>query len=120
VISLRANLQIIRSSDSCTTNFYTWKQGRIQPVCLGEYGVTTVREMKYTSQHCCDKTMYGKMGLYRECCFPNCTKSWGKNCFCRFFLGAIAQIALHPPLPGRHHSARRSVGRWRVTIVFRT
>jgi len=32
--------------------------------------------MKYTSQHCCNKTMDGKMALYRECCFPNYTKSW--------------------------------------------
>jgi len=38
--------------------------------------------MKYTtyehttSQHCCDKTMDEKLGFYRECCFPNCTKSW--------------------------------------------
>jgi len=62
-------------------------QGRIQPVCLGgsisvifgsQYHCefTGVREMKYTSQHFCDKTMDGKMALYRECCFPNCTKSW--------------------------------------------
>jgi len=39
-------------------------------------GFATVREMKYTSQHCCDKTMDDKMALYRVCCFPNCTKSW--------------------------------------------
>jgi len=32
--------------------------------------------MTYTSQHCCDKTMDGKMALYRECCFPDCKKSW--------------------------------------------
>ena len=38
------------------------------------YGFTTIREMK-----CCDKTMDGKMALYRECCFPNCTKSWWKK-----------------------------------------
>jgi len=25
----------------------------------------TVREMKYTSQHCCDKTMDGRMALDR-------------------------------------------------------
>jgi len=25
--------------------------------------------MKYTSQHCCDKTVDGKMAWYRECCF---------------------------------------------------
>jgi len=40
------------------------------------YCVTTVREMKYTSQHCCDKTMDGKMALNCEYCFSNCTKSW--------------------------------------------
>jgi len=39
-------------------------------------GFTTAREMKYTSQHSCDKTMDDKMALYRECCFRNCTKSW--------------------------------------------
>jgi len=36
-------------------------------------GFATVREIKYTSQHCCDKTKDNKMALYRECCFPNCT-----------------------------------------------
>jgi len=35
--------------------------------------------MKYTPQHCCDKTIDGKMALYREGCFPNCAKSrWTK------------------------------------------
>jgi len=33
------------------------------------------KRMKYTSQHCCAKTMDDKMALYCECCFPNCTKS---------------------------------------------
>jgi len=32
-------------------------------------GFATVREMMYTSQHCCDKTMVDRMALYRECCF---------------------------------------------------
>ena len=36
--------------------------------------IVTVREMKYTSQSCSDKTMDDKMALYRECCFPDCTK----------------------------------------------
>jgi len=27
-------------------------------------------EVGYTSQHCCDKTVDGKMALYRDCCFP--------------------------------------------------
>ena len=35
----------------------------------------TVRELKHTSQHCCDKTVHNKMALYRECYFANCTKS---------------------------------------------
>jgi len=43
-----------------------------------QYGFTTVREMKYSSQHCCDKTVDCTMALYRECCHPNCTKSWWK------------------------------------------
>ena len=29
----------------------------------------------HASQQSCDKTVDGKMALYRECCFPNCTKS---------------------------------------------
>ena len=29
-----------------------------------------------SSQRCCDKTMDGQIVLYRESCFPNCTKSW--------------------------------------------
>jgi len=32
--------------------------------------------MKYASQHCCDKTMDGKMALNREYCFASYTKSW--------------------------------------------
>ena len=43
------------------------------------YGFTAVREMQYTSQHSCDKIMNGKMALYRECCFPNCSKSQWKK-----------------------------------------
>jgi len=35
----------------------------------------TVREMKYTSQHCSDKTTNDKMAFNRECYFPNCAKS---------------------------------------------
>ena len=61
--------------------------GHIQPMRLGRrfqlyllvkshHGFTTLREMKYTSQHFRDKTMDDKMALYRECCFPNCTQSW--------------------------------------------
>jgi len=35
----------------------------------------TVREMKYTSQHSCDKTMdHPQNDLIRKCCFSNCTK----------------------------------------------
>jgi len=37
---------------------------------------TTAREMKHTSQYWCDKTMDGKMALFRERCLPNWTKSW--------------------------------------------
>ena len=65
-------------------------QGRIQPVILDgrfqQYSAvkthsafTTVREMKYISQHPCDKITDGKMVLHRECCFPNCAKSWWKK-----------------------------------------
>ena len=52
--------------------------GRFQKylVVKRRFGVYIVREMKHTSQHCYDKIMDGKMALYRECCFPNCTKSW--------------------------------------------
>jgi len=50
--------------------------GRFQYLVVkSHYGFTTVTEMKYTSQHCCDK-IDGKMVLNREFCFPNCTKSW--------------------------------------------
>jgi len=30
------------------------------------------------------QTVDDKMALYRECCFPNCTKLWWKSCFHRF------------------------------------
>ena len=53
-------------------------RGRFQKYLAFEshYGFTTVRKMKYTSQHCCEKTIDDRMGLYRECCFPNCKKLW--------------------------------------------
>jgi len=40
------------------------------------YRFTIVKEMKYTSQHCCDKTTDSSMALYREWFFPIGTKSW--------------------------------------------
>jgi len=75
------------------------------------YAFTTVRAMKYTSQHCYDNTMDGKMALYRKGCFPNGTKSWQKITFVGF-RWAIAP-PLDPPLvlslsqPRAHHSKRR-------------
>jgi len=42
-----------------------WLRGRFSNIWLvkSHYCVTTVREMKYTSQHCCDETVDGKMSL---------------------------------------------------------
>jgi len=37
-----------------------------QPVAKLEPVIVTARELKITSQHCCDKTVGGKMALYRE------------------------------------------------------
>jgi len=62
-------------------------QGWIRPVRLegaipvifevhSHNGFATIKDMKYTSQHRCDKTTEGKMSSYRQCCFPNCTKLW--------------------------------------------
>ena len=66
-------------------------QGRIQPVIKGgnsrnisQLGFDTGSyckrdEVGCASQHCCDKTVDGKMTLCRECYFPKCTKSrWVK------------------------------------------
>jgi len=65
------------------TGRFVSNRARISPVSLGgeisviqylanksHYGFNTVRQMKYSSQHCCDKTMNGQIALYRECCFP--------------------------------------------------
>jgi len=75
-------------------------RGLFKQYLLGKfhYGFTTVREMKHTSQQCCEKIMDGKMALYRECCFMNCTKSWCINLFSLILGGTIAPIAaLYPP-----------------------
>jgi len=48
------------------------------------YAFTTVREMKYTSQHCCDKTMDGKLALYREALFRNVQNHSERSCFRTF------------------------------------
>ena len=85
-------------------------QGRIQPARLGgwqfqKYLVVkshndfpTVREMKHTSQQCCDQTMDDKKAWYRECCFPNCTKSWWIKLLSQI-LGGGDRPPLDPPLP---------------------
>jgi len=46
--------------------------GDFSDIVKSHNGFAAVREMKNTSQHCCDKTMDGKMALYRECCFQDC------------------------------------------------
>ena len=46
--------------------------GDFSDIVKSQNGFAALREMKNTSQHCCDKTMDGKMALYRECCFPDC------------------------------------------------
>jgi len=71
-------------------------RGRLQLYLLAtsHYGFTTLREMKCTSQHFCDKTMDDKMALYCKCCFRNCTQSWQIGYFVGL-LRAIASIA--PP-----------------------
>ena len=48
-------------------------------VVISHNSFTTVREMKYASQHCCDKTIDDKTSLYREQCFPNFTNSLWQN-----------------------------------------
>jgi len=55
--------------------------------------------MKYTSQHCCDQTVDGKMAWCRECCCPNFTKSWWKELLLQV-LGRDHpnHLALDPPL----------------------
>jgi len=86
-------------------------QGRIQPVSLGgaisvifgsqvSLRVHSVKEMKYTSQHCCDKTVDGKMALYRECCFLNCSKIIVKKVTFVGFRRVIAPIAPRGSAPG--------------------
>jgi len=50
----------------------------------------TAREMQYTSQHWCHKTIDGKIALYREWCFPNCKKSWWIKFLLQVLEGAIA------------------------------
>jgi len=55
----------------------TFRGGDFSNICdSSHYGFTTVREMKYTSQHCCDKTIDDRLDLHRVGCFPNCKKSW--------------------------------------------
>jgi len=85
-----------------------WFQaGRIQPIRLGGgdfsniwwsslNNFATVREMKHTSQHYCGKIMYGKMAVYRECCFPNCTKSWWKGDRTPWIRPWFQVTSLHP------------------------
>jgi len=64
--------------------------------------------MRYTSQHCCDKTMDVEMALHRECFFPNCTKLWWKVTFVVFW-GAIAPPWIRP--------CTASIQNWQTSIA---
>jgi len=80
------------------------RAGRVQKylVVNSHNDLPTVREMKHTSQQCCDQTMDDKMALYRECCFPNCTKSWWIKLLLQVLGGTVAPLWIRPCLNHRH------------------
>ena len=97
--NLPAPTRMVRSP--CNVN-----QGRIQPVRLGGGGrfqwylvvkthtsFATVREIKYTSQHCCDKTMDDKNSLISRMFFSELYKIMVNKVTFVGFRGAIAPIA---------------------------
>jgi len=54
-------------------------------------------------KHCCDEIMdYRQMVLYREYCFPNCTKLWRMKLLFRFWGGDDRpnRPPLYPPVRG--------------------
>jgi len=55
--------------------------------------------MKYTPQHCWDKTMDGKMTIYRECCFPSLYKIMVSNVTFAGFRGGRSPQSPHPWIP---------------------
>ena len=55
--------------------------GDFSNIVKSHNGFAAVRDMKYTSQHCCDKTVDGRMALYRE-----------HMCESRQFLGGAKDI----------------------------
>ena len=64
------------------TSFVTTDLRHYREFCIHD-ALCALRELylflfclKYTSQHCCDKTMDGKTALYRGCYFRNCIKTW--------------------------------------------
>ena len=80
------------------------KQGRIQPVSLGR-AISMIFGSQVSLQvHYCKRDeayfitllwqkMDGKVALYRECCFPNCSKSWQKKLLSEVLGGPIVPIA---------------------------
>jgi len=55
---------------------------------------TAIREIKYTSQNCRDKTVDNRIALYRECCFPNGTKSMVNKVTFVCFRAAVGNLWL--------------------------
>ena len=84
-------------------------QGRIQPVRWGgTISVIVGSQVSLRAHYCkrdeayfttlrCDKTMVGKMTLWRQCFFRNCTKLW-RVTFVGFRAGGGGAISLDPPL----------------------
>jgi len=57
------------------------------------YRFITIVKMTFTLQNGCDKIVDGKMALYREFCFPNCTKSWSTKLLSLVLGAEIAPVA---------------------------
>ena len=86
--------RVVRWSHRCVTNHVTWRTiilcrlqqkttsqcwmpvPQMHPLDTQYYLIAKSHYWFATSQHCCDKTIDHQMALYREWCFPNCTKSW--------------------------------------------
>ena len=100
LVGLSAHSAFYWWSAQCAARMLLSDQGRIQPVTLGgdfsniwqssHYGLTTVKEMKRTSQHCCGKRMDGKMAFISRVLFSELYKIMVKKVILLYVLRGLS------------------------------
>jgi len=85
-----------KSSDQGRIHIYLGGRFQQYSAVKAHYAFTTVREMKYTSQHCCDKKWTANWPYIANAVFRIVQNHGERSCFRRFYGGRSRP--LDPPL----------------------